>query len=77
MSGVICLACAENKLSLTMTSKPTLLILGDPKKTIRWRTSQFKTFSSNFKVKVNEDLTRESFVKALQTKKFNTHPPFS
>jgi len=60
-----------------MTSKSTLLILGDPKKTVRWRTSQFETFSSNFNIKVNEDLTRESFTKALQTKKFNPRAPLS
>jgi len=54
----------------TMSSKPTLLMLGDPKNTVRWRTTEFETFCSNFHVKGNEDLTRESFKKALQTKKY-------
>jgi len=53
-----------------MSSKPTLLMLGDPKNTVRWRTTEFETFCSNFHVKGNEDLTRESFKKALQTKKY-------
>jgi lactate dehydrogenase-like 2-hydroxyacid dehydrogenase len=53
-----------------MTTKPIILFLGDPKDTIRWRTSQFKTFSSNFTIKVNEDTTRSSFTKALQEKKY-------
>ena len=53
-----------------MSSKPILLMLGDPKNTVRWRTTEFETFCSNFEVKVNEDLTRGSFKKALQTKKY-------
>jgi hypothetical protein len=50
-------------------SKPTILILGDPVKTIRWRTSQFEQFASNFTIKVNQDLTYTSFETALRQKK--------
>jgi hypothetical protein len=53
-----------------MASKPTILILGDPKKTIRHQTDKFNSLSSNFNIKVNEDLTRDSFTQALKTKKY-------
>jgi hypothetical protein len=52
-----------------LTSKPTLLILGDPEKTINWRKEQFDKFSRQFDVKVNVDLTRDGFRVALQEKK--------
>jgi len=52
------------------SSKPVLLLLGDPNHTIRWRVAEFEKFSSNFEIKVNEDLTRESFQHALRTKKY-------
>jgi len=52
-----------------MSSKPILLMLGDPNHTVRWRLPEFQEFSSRFDVKTNEDLTRESFAKALKEKK--------
>jgi hypothetical protein len=54
-----------------MSEKPTLLILGDPSTTVRHRQAQFKEFSGNFNVKVNVDLKRDSFKKALETKKYD------
>ena len=44
-------------------------MLGDPAKTVRWRTSQFEQFASNFTIKVNQDLTYTSFETALREKK--------
>jgi len=44
-------------------------MLGDPNHTVRWRLPEFQEFSSKFEVKTNEDLTRESFAKALKEKK--------
>jgi len=55
-------------------SKPILLVLGDHKKTIRNRVSEFETFSSKFEVKVNQDLTRAAFEKALKEKKYKLNP---
>jgi hypothetical protein len=56
-----------------MTSKPTLLLLGDPTKTIRWRNVQFDKFSTPFNVKVIVDLTRDAFETALREKKYPPH----
>jgi hypothetical protein len=53
-----------------MSSKPVLLFLGDPKRTVRWRVSEFEKFTSNFEIKVNEDLDRESLKQALRAKKY-------
>jgi hypothetical protein len=53
-----------------MTLKPILLLLGDPKETVRWQVTQFEKFISSFDVKVNEDLTRESFARALRENKY-------
>jgi hypothetical protein len=51
-------------------SKPTILMLGDPAKTVRWRISQFEKFASNYTIKVNQDLTYRSFETALREKKY-------
>jgi hypothetical protein len=53
-----------------MTSKPTLLLLGGPTKTIRWRNVQFDNFTGQFNVKVNVDVTRDAFETALREKKY-------
>jgi hypothetical protein len=55
-----------------MSSKPILLVLGHHDKTVRNRKDQFKAFSSQFDVRVNEDFSREVFARALKEKKFPT-----
>lgn len=50
-------------------SKLTILMLGDPAKTVRWRSTQFERFTSNYTIKVNQDLAYSSFETALREKK--------